>query len=401
MPMSCRPLPVLLFSSLLLGSACQSAPPAPPVEPPDFTAVAAEALLDQARDSPGTFAWNYFLFLNQDLTNAEPKRWEKSFRQTSSVFLTDGCKPTTPFGRLPPVPTEVARKVKELPSWGPKPGVLHNLDTEIQVDGMVLRDKFGAQPTQAKPVRYQLLMDEKTFDYVLLRQFYNVEGQELAAGQNQPARFPILSRELKTSWIWIGTDRGKYDALKASYYIVTAYHAVMDDDGKPLGWGVGYAALTGMHVIVKTQPKWMWITFENVHNPKFTQITLELPIPDYAVQANQEYQTRLQRARSIFANYQLDGVQLDFNDATGKPILLANSNIESAFQSESSCMTCHATSSVKPNGEHFDFVDRSGGNVGYYVGNPPSLAGWTFLDYVWTMKRAYREGNCPSQEAGR
>lgn len=94
---------------------------------------------------------------------------------------------------------------------------------------------------------------------------------------------------------------------------------------------------------------------------------------------------------SVFANYQLDGVQLDFQD----PTLLANSNIESAFQPQSSCMTCHATASITKNGAYFNIVDKSGGNIGYYTGAPPSLSGYTQLDFVWSMKRASRKTNCP------
>lgn len=359
-----------------------------------------EALIQTARSDPGTTAWQIFRDLNTPLTGSASKSWESSFRQTSSIYLPDGCKPTIPFASLPPLPPEVQQGLAALPAWGPPVGVAHNLDTDIQVDGLVLRDRFGAQPQTSRPVRYQLLMDETAFDYVILRHFYNIEGQERAAADNQPAAFPMFSEELKTSWIWIGTDQSIYDALKDAYYIVAAYYLKQDDKGLPAGWEVGYAALTGMHIIVKTQPNWMWITFENVRNPDFTQITLELPIPDYALQANQTNQAELSAMGSIFANYQLDGVQLEFTEPTGQPTLLANSNIESAFQPQSSCITCHHTSSVKPNGEHFDFVDRSGGNVGYYVGDPPSLTGWTFLDYVWSMKRAARERDCPPEESG-
>jgi len=75
----------------------------------------------------------------------------------------------------------------------------------------------------------------------------------------------------------------------------------------------------------------------------------------------------------------------------GQPTLLANSTIESAFQTQSSCITCHHLASIKPNGEYFNLANTQGGNLNYYVGDPPSLTGYNFLDYVWSMKRAHRQ----------
>jgi hypothetical protein len=82
------------------------------------------------------------------------------------------------------------------------------------------------------------------------------------------------------------------------------------------------------------------------------------PVPEYAQRTNQLYQARLRDMGSIFANDQLDGVQLGFSD----PTLLANSNIESAFQQQSSCITCHALASISARGAYFNIVNKSGGN---------------------------------------
>lgn len=112
--------------------------------------------------------------------------------------------------------------------------------------------------------------------------------------------------------------------------------------------------------------------------------------------ANEINQLQFKRMGSIFANYQLNGVQLAFTDARNQGVLLANPSIESAFQSRSSCMTCHFTASVNPNGEHFDFADH-GGDTSFYVGNPPSIFGWTSLDHVWSTRRASRQKDCPPE----
>jgi hypothetical protein len=80
-------------------------------------------------------------------------------------------------------------------------------------------------------------------------------------------------------------------------------------------------------------------------------------------------------------------------DADEKPILLASSQIESAFQHSSSCITCHGTASYSVSEGYFSFVDESDGGLTYYTGNPPEkkLEGYNSLDFVWSLKRASRK----------
>ncbi len=391
---------LLLFHLLVVGCGPHDTekpkqPEPTPNEPPPGASLldveAIDKLLGNQESSakaiqagPYEYAWQNFIALNQPLVGPDAKRWEL-WRQTSTVYLPDGAKPA-PWGTPAKVPDEVLANVKSLPD-APSATVWHNLDTRIQVDGLVLLDKWNHD------VRYQLLMNKDTFDYVLMREFYNVNGQQRAAEENKPADFPWTSYELKTSWIWIGYDVEKFNALKGKYYIVSAYYQVFNDDGMPVGYDGGYAALSGMHIINKTLPNWVWMTFENVNNAEFTQVKLELEIPAGAQAANQRYQAALRSAGSIFANYQLDGVQTVFTDPGGKPTLLANSNIESAFQKKSSCITCHAIASINKVGKYFNIVDSSGGDLTYYVGDPPDVEakGFTTLDFVWSMKRASRQ----------
>ena len=363
-----RPLLLLLALLFLISCAAERAP-----EPEVASAPQADCEI-VPDPSPGQ-AWELFLCLNQPVAQPGSKRWETDFRQTSTIFLPTGEKP---------------------PAWGeaqdpcefPPGEVGHNLDTAIQADGQVLLDIWDVD------VRYQLLMDQTAFEYILQRGFYNVNGQEQAARDGKPADFPLESSELKTSWIWLGTDQSKYDQVKDSYYIVNACFQQFNTAGQPVGWENGLAALTGMHISIKNRPDWLWITFENVHNPQFTQVTLKLPIPDDVKQANEEYQARLREDGSVFANYQLDGTQIHFTEGNdpSTAILLANSQIESKFQTQSSCITCHYLASITPEGEYFNMVDDRGGDVSYYVGDPPDVKGqgYTSLDFVWSMKRASR-----------
>jgi hypothetical protein len=316
------------------------------------------------RDAPG-YAWDLFLWLNSPLAGPGPRTWETTFRQTSTIYLPEGRKPA-PWGA----------------ETGPcGPGV-HDLDSSMQVDGFTLLDKWGS------PVRYQILMNESAFDYILDRDLYSVNGQEAAAASGLPISFPGSAHELKTSWIWIGQDAAKRAELQGKYHIADACYQVFDDKGRPTGWQKGAAALAGLHIANKLLPTWVWITFENVYNDQFTRAKLELPVAGPVQAANQSYQQRLQAAGSVLANYRLIGIQTDYTEpgflGDRTPSLLANSTMESAFQSQSSCVTCHGTAAIHPEGRYF--------NSGMPVGAPPDLHGKGFvpLDFVWSMKRATR-----------
>lgn len=56
--------------------------------------------------------------------------------------------------------------------------ILHNLNATQQVDGLILQ--MGGQVPAAEkgqPVRFQLLMGQDTFEYIVQQKVYNVNGQ--------------------------------------------------------------------------------------------------------------------------------------------------------------------------------------------------------------------------------
>jgi hypothetical protein len=326
-------------------------------------------------------AWNWFVWINSPLTGGAPKAWE-SWRQTSTVYLPTGQQPAA-WGQTPAPPAAV---IAEAQKQGLNTNLpFHNLDSDVQSDGLALRDKFNQN------VRYQILMNHDTFTYIVDNGIYNVNGQEAMAQANKPTNFPASAFELKTSWIWIGTNQSTYNQLKDKYYIVNAYYALVDGSGKPNGrYQVGRAALSAMHIIAKPVPQWFWTTFQNVYDAQYTQATNKLPIAPAVTKANQKYRGQLKSMGSIFANYQLIGTQWQFVDAGGKPLLLANSQIESAFQLASSCVTCHAVASYSATNGYFNIVKQQDGGITYYTGNPPTeqMKGYNPLDFVWSLKRA-------------
>jgi hypothetical protein len=334
-------------------------------------------------ESGGTaeLAWNWFVWLNMPLTGGGPKAWE-SWRPSSSVYLPNGQQPPG-WGQTPAPPAAVIALAQKAGLNTNLP--FHNLDSDVQSDGLALRDKFNQN------VRYQILMNQDTFTYIVNNGIYNVNGQQAMAQANKPTDFPASAFELKTSWIWIGTDQKIYSQLNGKYYIVNAYYALVDGSGKPNGlYKVGRAALSGMHIISKPVPQWFWTTFQNVYDAQYTQATNKLPIAPAVTKANQKYRAQLGSMGSIFANYQLIGTQWQFVDANGKPLLLANSQIETAFQQASSCTTCHAVASYSATNGYFNIVKQQNGGITYYTGNPPTeqLKGYNPLDFVWSLKRA-------------
>jgi len=333
-------------------------------------------------------AWDWFVALNSPLTGAAPKLWE-SWRQTSTVYLPNGHAPA-PWGQTPSPPQAVIARAQQMRLDTNLP--FHNLDSDVQVDGLALRDNIDPKirPVRAN-LRYQLLMNQDTFQYIVSNGIYNVNGQEAMAKASKAADFPATSFELKTSWIWIGDNQAVFNQLNGKYYIVNAYYERVDGSGKPNGlYEVGRAALSGMHIISKPVPQWVWTTFQNVYDDQYTQATNKLPLSPAVRQANQKYQAALKNAGSIFANYQLIGAQWQF-EAGGKPVLLANSQIESAFQLTSSCATCHSTASYSAADGYFNLVKQQDGGIVYYTGNPPTdrLKGYNSLDFVWSLKRAH------------
>lgn len=360
-----------------------------------------------AQNLPEIFAWDAFALLNwpskpkdssapntsECIGSATPVVWE-AWKESSEVYLDNGQKPQ-PWGTPRQVPPEVLEKAKAMGLPPNQP--FHNLGLIQQVSGLVFK---SGEDNQGEPIRYELGMNKSTFDYIANGSLYNKNGQEAAAKKCNPAsrnciQFNWDAMEIKTSWLWI-TGNPRSTEIANRYVTVNAYYQKTDKSGKPLGYEVGQAAMTGMHITSKALPDWLWATFENVYNATYTPATIENAIPDRVKQANAEYQKLLQGTK--YANYELVGTQVNFTD----PELLANSQIETHFQKKSSCITCHAIAAVSklPTGPFYlSFVDNRAGNLTYYTGElTPELAqqmrtNFVPLDYVWSLRLAKRNRN--------
>ncbi|QFS42575.1 hypothetical protein [Nostoc sphaeroides] len=359
---------------------------------------------------PDTFAWDAFMLLNwpsqgkdsstpntsECIGNATPVIWE-AWKESSEVYLDNGKKPQG-WGTPRQVPAEVLAKAQDMGLRLDQP--FHNIGLIQQVSGLVFK---SSEDNQSKPIRYELGMNKSTFNYIFDQSLYNKNGQETAAKNCNPAsknciQFNWDAMEIKTSWLWLnGNPRSAEIANR--YVTANAYYQKTDNSGNPLGYEVGQAAMTGMHITSKALPDWVWATFENVYNAEYTPATIENPIPDQAQKANIQYQKLLQGTK--YANYELVGTQINFTD----PELLANSQIETHFQAKSSCITCHAIAAVskQPTGPFYlSFVDNRDGNLTYYTGElTPELeaqmqTNFVPLDYVWSLRLAKRDRTATS-----
>ncbi|QVM93790.1 hypothetical protein JYG34_12595 [Pseudomonas entomophila] len=341
----------------------------------------------QARDllatSKETLSWNWFNCLNQLAPNGLDRVWE-TMKPSDQVYLADGSKPT-PYGTPFPPPADVTDKAAKIPGMNLK-RAFHNLNATQQVDGLAL-EMGGAVPAsqQGKPVRFQLLMGESTFDYIVDQGVYNMNGQDALTSSLD---FPATSWEVKAGWLWIGSDAAYQAQLeKDGYYIAQAYY--QNKDGK---YEVGYAALTALHVINKLVTGWVWTTFENVNNHLYTvtNATPSQPMTNSTgpTPAAVPVNTQFQAWYGDLSRYALIGTQLQTS-----PTLLANSQLESAFQTQSSCFACHGTAAYSKNDGYFNFAqDGEAGQGGIVYPTEPVPAsefeGYNKLDYVWSLKRA-------------
>lgn len=349
-----------------------------------------------ANEEPILYGWDLFFYTNWRALPGPNNRgipdpskrfgetggpvvWE-TWKNTAEVYLSSGTLPA-PWTTFPAVPHQVSQASVSEPDSGE---LWQQMTDDAQVDGFDLLD------SNDQKILYELLMDRDAFNYIRTGTLYNVQGQMRWAANRGALNFPWSAMEVKASWRWINPNDTA--CLASSYFTTKAWYIVKDNNGNPIGIRTGLMGLTGLHIISKALPNWVWITFENVNNAKCTKVTRKVPIDPTVVAVNQQMQKALQGTK--WANYEMIGVQTSAG-TTEKPVLLANTQIESAFQTRSSCLTCHAIASVatkKPSDPTVpirqSFVDVQA-SPPYYIGPPPSLGIYKSQDFVWSLRKAH------------
>ncbi|MGA2739587.1 MAG: hypothetical protein ABSG65_19375 [Bryobacteraceae bacterium] len=208
--------------------------------------------------------------------------------------------------------------------------------------------------------------------------------------------FPTASVEIKADWIQLPTAACAQTIKQNKIWIEYI--------------GTQCYALAGMHLISKLTPNWIWATFEAQNLPTNPQRCVVLGCNDpfgsdpAKTPPNQPSATTKitevlkglmvsAKLNTVWQNYRMDGVQTDFVDSSGNPILLGNSIIEGENANvplnSSSCITCHHASSISAAGsESFGL----GLLAKAPIGNPTSLPPGVFSrDFLWSLSLA-----CPN-----
>ncbi len=230
-----------------------------------------------------------------------------------------------------------------------------------------------------------------TEDYIAGNDLWNRTGQAQTALYREKIEFPQPAVEIKADWVELSSIGLNCKNLPPGF--AGSIHVEVIN-GNCFG-------LAGMHLISKLLNQWIWATFEPQNpttNPNrckvlgCTDVFGSNPVVTHG--ANTALTNRLKAlmyAANLpweWFNYRLDGVQVGFF----RPKLLGNSIIEGENAgvplTQSSCITCHAVSSVKSNGT--DGITLLTSNP---VGKPkplPSVA-WIRRDFVWSLSDA-----CPN-----
>jgi hypothetical protein len=287
-----------------------------------------------ALNNPDLYAWVTFIALNwpadletktadasQELGADGPVVWE-TWAERSEVFLPGAADPG-PWG--------------DLGASGTRPGTFER-PTQQQLI-------FAAEPippghTDAQ--NHEIRINKPTFDYIVANDLYAIEGQQAMFYAGTPFNFPQDSISVKAVWRPIAEE----DKPRYKWNIFT------HEDGTETLYG-----LTGFHINTAVLSNWFWATFEHEDNPYRRGVFDEgwmLPSVDSVACPDRPVgcmnaPSRLGLEGTVWEHYRLRGTMTDYVDDNGVPIVLTNSEIETGMQTTSSCMTCHARSTVGPN----------------------------------------------------
>jgi hypothetical protein len=253
-------------------------------------------------------------------------------------------------------------------------------------------NKAGAPPANQPKlvICEEVRLNGAAEDYVAGNDLWNRPGQALKAKNGTPIQFPAPAIEVKADWIDLASIGQTCTSLPANSIHIEKI------DGNCF-------ALAGIHLISKLLNQWIWATFEpqnSTTNPFRCKVLGCIDtfgsIPAMTVGPPTKESPRLaalMMAANLapeWNNYRLDGVQTSFY----RPGLLGNSIIEGENVgmplSQSSCISCHAVSSIESNGT--DGITLLTTNP---VGAPKPLPSdeWIRRDFVWSMFLA-----CPASK---
>ena len=314
------------------------------------------------------YAWKVLVAVNQ------PDAGWETWASANDIFRPDGADPGPWKSAARPVvvPIDSSRfeafSARELPN-------LHRVANGKMVP--------VSDPLASATRLTEIHMNQAGYDYIRARALYNVQGQLHAVSSGDAVSFPAATKEVKAKWRVIS------EAERGRYYTMTVKLA----DGAQRLYG-----LTALHLVTKDLPTWFWATFEHVDNPRLPgNDGWQAPSRDTFACGSAE--PACNRAPSgiglegtVWENYRLRGTLTAFVDPTGRPNVLANSELEAGMQPTSSCITCHSRAGIGAVAGQpvrlpifANETPKSG-----FMGEP--RAQWftniQSLDFVWSMAKA-------------
>ncbi|MCJ8315337.1 MAG: hypothetical protein HRU38_25245, partial [Saccharospirillaceae bacterium] len=217
-------------------------------------------------------SWQNFIALNWPVSSSgQPKAimsdkgrypWQ-DWKESYEVYLTDGSTPK-PWG------THSLPSGFTMENQNNSPIISRTSRGDLQ-NGANVEDEFKQAFTDAiwdqngNLVRYQVMMNQSEFDYIVNNELYNIEGQVAFSKNNPTIIFPSNSREkegateIKLAWKQMDPSVD----IPERFLTVEAY--VTDEKGE---YSIKTMGLVGMHIAMKTisSPQWTWATFEHVDN---------------------------------------------------------------------------------------------------------------------------------------
>jgi hypothetical protein len=252
--------------------------------------------------------------------------WE-TWKNTADIFRNDGADPG-PWRRRTSAPGAADAARFETISLKDLPNLRHIVSGRMVplVDAV-----SGARRLT------EIRMNRPAFEYIRAHELYNLDGQLRLLAQHRVVSFPAATTEVKAQWRPIGAaDKSRYHTVE-----------VLQDDGTKRLYG-----LTALHLVTKDLPTWFWATFEHVDNPGLADTD------GWLLSSSDRFGCRGDRADcnrapvgiglegSVWQFYRLRGTLTRYVDAAGRPLRLANSELEAGLQETASCITCHARASI-------------------------------------------------------
>lgn len=293
-----------------------------------------------AARSSDEYAWRLFVAINWPANIAiraadpdapfgadRPTVWE-TWQNSTDTFLEKGMDPG-PWRKIPDVPCVAVgpHRFENLLSER-LPNVRHIVD-----GAMVPLD----DPLSTARRLIETRLNRQTYEYIRARGLFSIGGQLRAVAGPQPVEFPAGSMQVKASWRLIAPiEQARYHTL-----------AIRLKDGQMRLYG-----LTSLNIASKALPNWFWASFEHVDNAaRIGGEGWQLPSRDsFACRGRSLDCNRAPSGigldETVWRFYRLRGTMTSFVDPSGRPRLLANSDLEIGLQRTASCITCHARATI-------------------------------------------------------